>query len=60
MRVTNLCEFAKTGLLTNLCDFYLRSNIFVHCNIWHDKNLCGTNLCDWQLTHIIRINKSHA
>ena len=29
----------------------------MHCNIWHDKNLCGTNLCDRRLT---RINKSHA
>ena len=23
MRVRNLCEFVKTGLLINLCDFYL-------------------------------------
>ena len=31
----------------------------MHCNIWHDKSLCGTNLCDWRLTCIICINKSH-
>ena len=33
---------------------------FMHCNVWRDKNLCGTNLCDRHLTHIIRINKTHA
>ena len=31
----------------------------MHCNIWHDENLCRTNLCDQRLTRIIRINKSH-
>ena len=29
-------------------------------NVWRDKNLRGTNLCDLRLTRIIRINKSHA
>ena len=32
----------------------------MHSNVWCDKNLCGTNLCDLCLTHINRINKSHA
>ena len=32
----------------------------MHCNVWHDKNLCGTNLCNWRLTRIIRINKTRA
>ena len=27
------------------------------CNVWRDKNLCGTNLCDWRLT--IKINLTH-
>ena len=31
----------------------------MHSNVWYDKNLCGTNLCDLCLTHIIRINISH-
>ena len=31
----------------------------MYCNVWHDKNLCGTNLCDWRLTCIICINKTH-
>ena len=33
---------------------------FMHCNVWHDKNLCGTNFCDWHFTRIIRINKTRA
>ena len=32
----------------------------MHCNTWHDKYLCGINLCDWRLIRTIRINKSHA
>ena len=33
----------------------------MHSNVWHDKNLCGTNICDLHvLTRIIRINKPHA
>ena len=32
----------------------------MHGNIWRDKNLCSTNLCDLRLTHMIHINKSHA
>ena len=32
----------------------------MYCNVWCDKNLCSTNLCDLCLTHIICINKSHA
>ena len=32
----------------------------MHCNVWRDKNLCGTNLCDRRLTHIIHINKTRA
>ena len=32
----------------------------MHCNVWCDKNLCGTNLCDQRLTHIIHINKTRA
>ena len=53
MRMTNLREFIKTALLINLC-------ILTFINTWHDKNLCVTNLCNWRLTHIIRINKSRA
>ena len=29
----------------------------MHCNVWCDKNLCGTNLCDQRLTCI---NRSYA
>ena len=34
----------------------------MHSKVWHNKNLCVTNLFDQRLTHIIRINKykSHA
>ena len=32
----------------------------MHNNIWYDKNLCSTNLCDQRLTRIICINISHA
>ena len=32
----------------------------MHSNVWCDKNLCGTNLCDLRLTRINHINKSHA
>ena len=30
----------------------------MHCNVWHDKNLCSTNLYDRCLTRIIRIHGS--
>ena len=43
-------------LLINLCNFYLCVLVLY---TWRDKNLCGTNLCDQRLTHIICINKSH-
>ena len=46
--------------VTNLCDFYLCVLVFVHCNVWCNKNFCGKNLCDLSLTRIIYINKSHA
>ena len=32
----------------------------MHCNVWRDKNLCSTNLCDQLLTRIIHINKIRA
>ena len=32
----------------------------MHCNVWRDKNLCATNLCDQCLTRIIHINKTRA
>ena len=31
----------------------------MHCNVWRDNSLCGTNLCDLSLTHIICINLTH-
>ena len=33
---------------------------FMHFNVWCNKDLCGTNLCDQHLTHIICINKTRA
>ena len=47
MLVTNLGEFIKTGLLISLCDFYLCTVAFVHCNVCHDKDLhvCDTKYC---------------
>ena len=38
---------------------HMHMNLFLHCNVWHDKNLvCDTNLCDWCLTYkLIRITK---
>ena len=32
----------------------------MHYKVQRDKNLCGTNLCDWHLTRIIRMNKTRA
>jgi hypothetical protein len=32
----------------------------MYCDVWRDKNLCETNLCDRRLTRIIRINKTRA
>ena len=29
----------------------------MHGDVWCDKILCGTNLCNQRLTRIIRINK---
>ena len=36
---------------------FVRSSV---CNVWPDRNSCGTNLCNLCLTCIIPINKSHA
>ena len=30
----------------------------MHCNVWHDKNLCSINLCDRCLTRIVCTNKN--
>ena len=57
MHMINLCESVKTDLMKNLRTFYL---CFMHYNVWYNKNLCDTNLCDWRLTCIIRINKTCA
>ena len=57
MRVKNLCESVKTGL--SIIYTYV-DQCLMHCNLWHDKNLCGTNLCNQCLTRIIRINKTRA
>ena len=51
----NLCESVKTGPSRNLRDAFF---CFLRCNVWRDKNLCGTNLCNQRFTHIIRINKT--
>ena len=34
---------------------FMHSSHFMHCNVWHDKYLCSTNLCDQHLTPIIGI-----
>ena len=60
MHVRNLCEFVKMGLLINFYLCILVLYAYNYSNIWRDKNLCGTNLCNLCLTRIIRINKSHA
>jgi hypothetical protein len=40
--------------------FYLCAfKSFMHCNVWHDKNLCDRNLCNRRLISIIHINKIH-
>ena len=44
------------GLLINLW-FYLCILVLY---VWHNKTLCITNLCNLHLTHIVRMNKSHA
>ena len=36
-KLTFLCEFVKTCLLINLCDFYLCILAFMYCNLWHEK-----------------------
>ena len=56
MRVKIVRESVEMGLLINLHDLYLCGST-LHCNVWRDKYLCGTNLCDRRLTRIIRINK---
>ena len=58
MRVTNLhaCEFVKMGLLINLWFLFYAFQHFMHCNVWHDKNLCSTNLCNLRLTRILLIH----
>ena len=60
MCVKNLCESVKAGLSINLHDFIYVDQRFMHCNVWCDKNLCGTNLCDRRSTRTIRINKTRA
>jgi hypothetical protein len=54
MCVKKLCELVKTGLLTN---FIYASERSMYCDVWRDKNLCETNLCNRRL---IRIDKTHA
>ena len=39
---------------------FMRTSIFMHSNVWRDKNLCSTNLCDRHLTRIIRVTKTRA
>ena len=58
MHVINLCEFVKPVHLINL--YLCNLTFYMHYNVWRDKKLRGTNLCDLHLTHIIRIDKSHA
>ena len=41
--------------LKKFTHFYL---MFYALHAWGDKKLCNTNLCDWGLTHIIRIKKT--
>ena len=51
MHVKTLCEFVKMGPSRILF------MSFMHCNVWHIKNLCGANLSH---RHLARINKTHA
>ena len=53
MRVKKLYESVKMGLSRNLRNFNLCILTFhVLCNVWRNKNLCGTDLCDQRLTRI--------
>ena len=58
------CNSTDSSLVT--VDYQCSSTCWLACvrfmftNVWHDKNLYGTNLCDLPLTRIIHINKSHA
>ena len=62
MLVTNLCELVKMDLLIIMKFLFMHSAPYVYnySNIWHDKYLGSTNLCNWHLTCIFCINKSHA
>ena len=44
-----------------ICDIYIYAfQCFMYCNVRNNKHLCGTNLCNRHLTHIIHINKTRA
>ena len=60
MRMRKLCKLVKMGLLKIYVIFVYAFQRFMHSNVWRNKKLCGTNLCDLRLTHIIHINKSYA
>ena len=54
-------RICQNGSLDKFMRFlFMHSSALCIVSVWHDKNLCDTNLCDMCLTCIIHINKSHA
>jgi hypothetical protein len=52
-------RIGQNGPLDKFMRFlYYVSKCSMYCDVWRNKNLCETNLCDRHLTHIIRINKT--
>ena len=45
----------QNGLLDKFARLFYADQRFMHCNVWRDKDLCGTNLCDHRLTRIIKL-----
>ena len=51
----NIMRINQNGPLKKFTRFSFQR--FMYYNVWRDKNLCSTNICDWCLTRIIHINK---
>ena len=60
VRVKKIMQICQNGPLKKVMLFFLFMPFCISCIVMYSKNLCGTNLCDWHLTSIIRINKIHA
>ena len=53
-------QIRQNGPLEKFMGFLFTCSSVSYIVMYGTINLCGTNLCNWRLTHIIRINKTHA